>query len=473
MGAARIRVLDRADLEAIDEATRVLLYHTGVKVQSKEARDVLGAAGARTAPNSERVLFSDRVLAKAFEAAPKTVLLASRDGKHDVRIPDGVPHITTDGCGVNVLDLETGLRRPSMSKDLAELTRVADALDSVDVQWPMVVAGDVPSEVHGIVEAGVTFENTTKNVEHEAVSRGEAERIVAMSAAVAGGRDELRERPVFSSVQCPVSPLTFEEGATDATLVLARAGVPLVPISMVLMGGSCPVDLAGAMVVANAENLASIAIAEAAAPGSPIVYSISSGPIDMRSGSFTTGAPETSLMSVMGVEMARFYGLPCMVGGLSADADAPGFQAGVEKAGIGLPPMLAGADLISGVGSLETDSTLSAEQLVLDDDLVAYGRRLMANVPVNADTIHLDMLSRLGPGGNYLKEKHTLLHHREALWSPKVLVREGYTPGASAEARLRARAQARAREILKAHEPTPLEPDVRKAMWAAAGVPPP
>lgn len=472
MGAARLRILDEADIEAIDRAARIVLYHTGVDVHSKPARDVLASMGARTSPDSPRVLLSERAIDRALDAAPSEVLLASRDGKHDLRLPDGRPHVTTDGCGVNVLDLDTGQRRPSTSKDLVDLTRVADALDSVDVVWPMVVAGDVPGEDHVLAETALSFENTAKNVEHEATSEDHAQRLVEMASAIAGDAEALRKRPVLSSVQCPVSPLTLEAGATDALMVFARAGVPVVPISMILLGGSGPVDLAGSLVIANAENLASLCVSQGTAPGAPLIYSVSTGPIDMRTGSFAAGSPEAAVASVVGVELARHYGLPCLVGGLSADADSPGYQAAAEKVGAGLPPMLAGADLIAGVGSLETDSTLSVEQLVLDDDLVSYGRKVAEPLRVDDETIHLDLISRVGPAGNFLKEMDTLKHFRQ-LWSPRMLLRDGFVEGSTAEARLRARAQARAKELLRTHKPPPLDPEVRKAMWSAAGLPPP
>ncbi len=473
MGVPRLRILEEADIEAIDEATRVLLYHTGVDVHSASGREALAQMGARVVRGNPRVLFSRAVIDKALESAPRTVLLASRDGKRDLTIPDTHPYMTTDGCGVNVWDLETGVRRPSTRKDVADLARVADALEVIDFQWPMVVAGDVPTEIHALVEAAATFESTSKHIQHEALSRADAEAYVRMASAIAGGPEVLRKRPIISSVQCPVSPLTLDKGSSEALVVLARAGVPVVPLSMVLMGASSPVDLASALVIANAENLASLCMAQAAAPGAPVIYSVASGPIDMRSGSFGGGSPESGIIDAAGVEMAHHYGLPCLTAGFSCDADSPGFQAGAEKMGTGLMAMLSGADLITGIGGVDTDSTMSLEQLVLDADLVGYARKAIERVRVDAETLHMDMLSRLGPGGNFLKERHTLMNFRTALWAPEVLLRDGYVEGEPAEKRARARAQEKARELLTQHVPTLLDDDVRKSIWAAIPKVPP
>ncbi len=437
-------------------------------MHSASARKALQTAGAQAVGNTPRVRIPEAVVTENLRRAPREILLASRDGKRDIRVPDGHTYVSTDGCGVNVLDFETGERRASTTKDLADLTRVGDALEPLDYQWPMSVAGDVPNEIHGLVEAATALENTTKHIQHEALSAQEAEGMVAMAAAIMGGRDELRRRPIISSIQCPVSPLVLEGGSTEALMRFGHAGVPVAPMSMVLMGGSSPVDLASALVVSNAEILASVVVAEVANPGAPMFWSIASGPIDMRTGSFGAGSPEMAVLSAAGTELARHYRLPSLIASLGCDADTPGFQAGVEKMGTGMASLLAGPDTVSGIGGLDTDNTMSVEQLVLDAEIVDYIQRVMRPFPTDADSIHLDMLERVGPAGNYLKEKHTLLHFREALWSSKILLREGFVEGHPAEERVRERARARVREILTQHEPTPLEADVRKQVWSIA-----
>lgn len=465
MGSPQLRVLDPAEIDAIDRATRELLARGGVDLHSPEARELVTVAGAEPISGSARIRFPESLIDASLRSAPREVLLASRDGRRDLRLPDGRSHVSTDGCGVNVWDLHSGVRRPSTRQDLADLTRVADALDEIDLEWPMVVAGDVPAETHELVELATTLENTSKHVQHEALSAHEARTMVEMAASLVGGEEALRRRPILSSVQCPVSPLTLEENSTDAMLVFNRAGVPVAPLTMVLMGGSSPVDLASALVVSNAEILASICVAQAAAPGCPVLWAISSGPIDMRTGSFAAGSPELGLLNAAGVEMARKYRLPTLVAGFACDADSVGFQAGAEKLSTGIAGFLAGADLISGLGGLDSDSCMSVEQLVLDSELVAYARRAIAGFRVAPETIHLDTLARLGPAGNYLKERHTLAHFRETLWSPRLFQREGYVEGKPAEQRVRDRARSRAEEILRHHEVLPLDNDVRTKMW--------
>ncbi len=468
MAFPRVRVLDATDLEALDRATKTLLADGGVDVHSARARKALAAAGATVARDGPRVRIPEPVLTELVRKAPRQILLASRDGKRDIRVPDGHTYVSTDGCGVHVIDIESGQRRESTTKDLADLTRVGDALEPLDYQWPMCVAGDVPGEIHDLVEAATALENTTKHIQHEALSAPEADAMVAMAAAIVGSARELRRRPIISSIQCPVSPLVLEEGSTEALIQFGAAGVPVAPMSMVLMGGSSPVDLASALVVSNAEILASVVVSQAAHPGAPIFWSIASGPIDMRTGSFGAGSPEMAVLSGAGADLARYYGLPSLVASLGCDADTPGFQAGVEKIGTGMATLLAAPDTVSGIGGLDTDNTMSLEQLVLDAEIVDYIQRVMRPFAISEETVHLDLLKRVGPAGNYLKEKHTLLHFREALWSSKILLREGFVEGKPNETRVRERARSRVREILAEHEPEPLTRDVQKDVWRIA-----
>ncbi len=464
----RLRVLDPADLEAIDQATRTLLAESGVDVHSPRSRQALASLGAEAVGNGPRMRIPDKALERALGTAPREIRLGSRDGKRDLRVPDGRVHMATDGCGVNVLDFETGERRPSTAKDLAALTRVADSLDVLDYQWPMSVAGDVPNEIHDLVEAATALSHTTKHIQHEALSAQEARAIIGMAETIQGGAEEVRKRPLVSSIQCPVSPLILEEGSSEALMEFGKAGVPVAPMSMVLMGGSSPVDRASALVVSNAEILASVALSQAAAPGAPIFWSIASGPIDMRSGSFGAGSPEMAILSAAGAELARHYRLPSLVASLASDADTPGFQAAMEKMGTGLAAMMAGPDTVSGIGGLDTDSTMSLEQLVLAAEIVSYIRSVMLPVDVRPETLHLDMLLRVGPAGNYLKERHTLTHFRDALWSSKLVLREGYVEGRPAEIRVRERARSRVREVLETHAVPPLDRDVHRRIWELA-----
>ena len=205
------------------------------------------------------------------------------------------------------------------------------------------------------------------------------------------------------------------------------------------------------------------AIAEARDP--PRLFPLPPSPPAPPAGAAPRGVPPRG---AGGPGRARHYGLPSLIASLGCDADTPGFQAAMEKMGTGMFSLLTGPDTVSGIGGLDTDNTMSLEQLVLDAEIVGYIQRVMQPVPVREDAIHLDMLKRVGPAGNYLKERHTLLHFKEALWSSKLLLREGFVEGHPNEERVRTRARARVRELLAEHEVAPLDADVHQRIWEIA-----
>ena len=137
-----------------------------------------------------------------------------------------------------------------------------------------------------------------------------------MAAAIVGGAEKLRERPIFSYVVCPVSPLKLPRDVSDVIIEGARAGVPTTVVSMAMAGGSAPVNLAGAVVVHNAEVLSALTLAQLAKKGASIVYGSSTTALDLRYASASVGSPECGLINAAIACMARSYLLPSWVAGL-------------------------------------------------------------------------------------------------------------------------------------------------------------
>lgn len=465
MGRFRLELLSDSGLDLIHKSSLRVLSKTGVLVDSHRAREILMDAGCVEASRANVILIPSDLVEEAIRKAPRKVRLASRNGKHDLEIPDGRSHVTTDGCGVNVVDRKSRERRRSTAQDLADLTQVADALSCAEVQWPMVSASDSPEPVHGIVEFLTTFRFTAKHVQHEALSAEEAEEQIRLASIILGRKETLERRPIMSSVQCPVSPLHLEAGSTEAALVFADHAVPVVPISMALLGASSPVNPASGLVISNAENLAMITLLQLAHPGSPMIYSISSGPIDMRSGAFACGSPELAILSVAGAGIASHYELPCLVSGFVSDSTLPSVQAGFEKMATGVFSLLAGADLISGVGALETDNCMSVAQLVLDSEIAEHAMRTAEGIQFTEDDLGIDLIERVGPASSFLKERDTLRNFRKALWMPKLSDRLSYDAwSASGSKDIVEKAWKEAEDILTHHNPEPIDEDILKEL---------
>jgi len=457
----KFRVLSRDNLEAIHLATLEILERTGVKVYSEKILKMLDEAGCVVDFEKQSALIPSYLVNEAL-MKKGSVRLYARNPKYDVQLDGRHVHINTDGIGVNTLDLETGQRRPSTRDDIKKSAIIADALDDIHVYWPMVSALNIPAQIRHLHEIATSFENTEKHVQIETTTQPEeAKYIIDIAAAVAGGEDELRERPVLSSLHCSFAPLQHGGRDTEAALEFAKAGVPVAFMGMPQAGATGPVTLAGSIVVNNAEVLSALVISQLAWPGAPVIYGAGAAAFDMRTGSRAAGGPEHGLMDAALGELAKYYRMSSIVGGFSANANVPGGQACYEKIMSGLPPFLSGCDLIVGIGLIEDCATLPFEQIIIDVEIVKMIHRLAQGIEVKDETLALDVIDKVGPSGHYLSERHTREYFRKEHFIPEITDRRAYESWLKDGAKtIVDRAKESVRTILREHRPVPLGKDI-------------
>ena len=283
LGEPSLRPLSPEGLARLHAASLRILDETGVAVGSAGIRDRLAAAGARV--DGDRVRLPAALIEAALAAAPRAYTLAAREPAWDLPLDGAHGYLSVDGSAAEILDLETGLRRPSTEADLAQVTRLADALPEIAFLWQGVEAGDRPVPVRPLHELRTQLANSGKHVQlMTAVTPLAARGAVELARAVAGGADALRARPILSSFQVSLSPLQFEGDALEAALVYADAGVPAGFVVMAIGCATAPATPAGVLAQSNAEVLAGVTILETLAPGAPTFYGACSTTMDLRSG---------------------------------------------------------------------------------------------------------------------------------------------------------------------------------------------
>ncbi|NNL77813.1 MAG: hypothetical protein HKO68_15885, partial [Desulfobacterales bacterium] len=314
MAHAKMTFLNQSEMDLIHIQSIKALGEMGAKVHSPVVLKLLENSGANVDYQAMVAKMPEALINEALESAPKTFTLCARDPHLDLNLPaHAYPYATTSGLALFVTDYQTGEYRKSTRKDIADFARLGDAL-SPDFLWTAMTAGDVPELAHGPYELWETMKYTQKHVQGVTVqSARDANVQIELAALVAGSRKALKDRPLLSVIACPLAPLSFEQGAIEAQIEFAKAGIPICSMSMSLGGLSAPVTVAGMIMNANAENLASLVITQAAAPGSPHIYTSESAPMNMLSGNINYGAPEKSLISFGLGQMARRYGLPSLV----------------------------------------------------------------------------------------------------------------------------------------------------------------
>ena len=463
----RFQILSEADLKRIHQGILQILETVGVQVNSDASRKLLRANGADVDDRTWIAKFPAALVEEALARKSPLVTLAGRDPKYDAVLDGSRSFITANGNGAVTVDFETGKRRPSTKKDVEETSRIIDYLPNVHIHWPMVSSMDQhPSTVH-LHDLDASLNHTQKHVMYETgVTLKDAKALTEMGYLAAGGEKEFRRRPLTSCLQCTFAPLQLDAGVMDASLYFADAGVPLVFFGMPQPGATGPATLVGSLVVGNAEVLAALTIVQLHAPGAAVIYGMGNAPLDMRTTVRSGGSPEHALSSAMATELAHWYKMPSCVG-VSATAKVPGDQAVFEYYTGLLGPLMAGADLMCGIGLLEDSATLHYEQIVVDDEIVSAIARLIRGERADDDTLALDVIEKVGPGKNFLAQRHTMAHLKTETFMPSLIDRRAFDSWAADGSKsLADRARDKTKWILANHTVPPLAPDVQRGLRA-------
>lgn len=455
-----LNILSPEDVQRIHTATLDIIESVGVRFPSHKALDIWEAHGATVDRDTMIVKAPGHLIEEALKKAPPVYTLAARDPEQDLPLDGNHVYVGTDGCGVQVIDLETGELRRSRLQDVAEIARVADYVEEIAFHWTPVSAQDCPPHTRSLHEIRVIWENSTKHVQTESIySEEEARAAVEMAAVIAGGKEELRKRPVLSIMQCTTPPLGQDGGSLDAALVAAEAGLPVGFMTMTSCASTAPATLAGNLVVGNAEVISALALIQLAHPGAPVFYAAAQTAMDLRTGGYTGGGPEDFLFGGATNVLADFYNVPLSMGSFATGAKEPNWQAGVDNSLSTLMACISMSDMLLGVGLLHGSRIWSYEQMLMDCEIFDIVYHMMKGIVVNDETLALDVIRAVGPGGNFLAQKHTKKHMRE-LWVPQFMDRRPYSEWEKKRDGPRDWAREKARKILATHEPEPLDPKV-------------
>lgn len=463
-GKIAFHMFQKDDLESLHWGTLDVLENAGIKVFSKECLKLLEDAGCSVNYKDSSAKIPGNLVEEAIRKAKKNITLCARNPKYDVVLDGRRTYCTTDGNGTSVLDFNTGKRRMSTSDDLAMVGKVANALDSAHIFWPCVSCQDIPDYYRHVADLKVALMSIEKHVQVETTShRREAKWLIELGSTLAGDAKALRRRPIFSSMHCPFSPLQLDGGSTEGALVLARAGVPISFYGMPQAGITGPVTLAGSIIVNNAEVLAGLTMAQLAAPGSPFMYGTGGAAFDMKTMTWAGGGPERALISAGAGELAHHYGFAILCGGIVTSAKMPGPQACYEKMSSGMPQFYAGCDMVAGLGLLDDVTMLSYEQMVIDNEMVRIMARIAQGVVVDDDHMAVDLIKKVGPGGSFLGERHTMQWlNKEHFLTEITDRRTGESWEADGRKSVVDRAREKAAKIMKEHQVQPVQAEVAR-----------
>ena len=464
----RVSLLTDKEVRQIHEASLEILEKTGCLYDTPAALDILEAHGEKVDRDSMVATIRRETVEKCIKTAPRKFVLASRDGLHDAAI-DGVQmHHMTDGQGSFTLDEKTGERRTSTLHDLLLSTLLADALDPIRVVWSTVFPTDASTDYRALFETAGSFMWSGKHFQMVGGVQDpeDVPYILEMLDAVYGDRRKQRDRPIYSMVTCPVSPLKHDSSMTEACIALAKEWVPIVFWPMPLQGATSPITMAGTLLQTNVEFLSGLVLYQLVQPGLPMIYPAGPETLDMKTSLASTASPEGMVLNLAFAQMTDFYQVPYMAGGICSDAKIPGIQCAYENMGTGMSAALSGCDLLVGIGLLEDGNTLSFPQMVIDEEICNILSFIRNGMEVSRETLDVESIHRVGFSPNHhLAEPATMAYIKspKAFW-PRISFRGTYGDWkrrGKDEVQL---ARDRMKELLDKHEPPTLPAEVQKEL---------
>jgi trimethylamine---corrinoid protein Co-methyltransferase len=457
-----LTMLSREQCEAVHCASVEILSCTGVRVHHEGAVALLRHSDAAVS-DENLVRFPAALVEWALEQAPPRTSLFWR-GSDQVAVPLEGRHVSF-GPGSdcpNYLDPRTAELRRFRVADLVELIHLVDALPELSFCMSMGIPSDLGTANAYCQQFALMLEHTAKPIVFVCDDRADCEAIVAMAAAAAGGMERLKRNPTLLLYSEPTTPLSHSTTATAKLLYMAEQGLPIVHSPAPMMGGTAPVTLAGGLVLGNAEVLSSLVMHQLVSPGAPFVYGSGLHHMDMRTTISVYGAPEFQLARVAVAEMGRFYELPTWGYAGHSDSCVMDEQAAADATFSVLVALLAGHNLVHDVGYLEAGLTTSPEMMVFSAEMISMMRAFMTGLSLDAEALALEVIHKVGPGGDFLTERHTLRHFRD-LWQPALLERRRVEDWqAAGRKRLGQRLTERTIALMEGHRPESLPESVQQ-----------
>jgi trimethylamine---corrinoid protein Co-methyltransferase len=402
---AQSQFLSEDDKQLIHQESIKILDNVGVKVHSKRALKILKENGARVQNDVAKI--SKEMIDQALKTAPKSFVLGARNPEKNFALPSTYSGYVLDNGGIFTRDFKTGERRNANLQDHKDFLKVFDEMKLASLVWGTTVH-EFPKH-SGAVRTDITsFMYSTLHIQDELGEQKEVPYLIEAIEAILGSADAVKERKLYSVVYCTLAPLVHEGGMCDAYLDLIEYEVPICIFPMACTGSTGPASLRSNIALGNAEALSSLVIFQMARPGTPLIFGDASGSTNFGSGGFLEGSPEMLLQSGARGEMAKFYGLPNEQAGCLTDAKEHGSQAILEKMTTTLPLVMNGADLIQGPGALETSNMMSLEQIVVDDEIAGYCKRIRDGIDMSEVKDYYDDIADVKHGGHFFSKPNTL-----------------------------------------------------------------
>lgn len=417
--------LSREDTQKIHDTSMRVLEEVGFSVMEDEALEMFKNAGAQVDEENRIVKVKEEQVKEIISTVPSQVTLYGREDKYNITLGAGNSYFGTGGTALNVLDYDTQERRPANLKDLIEIIRIVDNLKNIDFMLLPTYPNEIPVDEVDVNRFFAGMKYTKKPIMGGVYTPEGIERTIEIAEMVAGGEDALRERPIISMIACGISPLILDSKYGAYNIKIARKGIPVaVPVEP-LCGATSPVTLAGTLVIQNCDGLINVMLNQLANPGAPVIYGSVATSVSMQDVGYLGGPVESGMINAATAQLARYYGFPYYSTAGISDSKTLDAQCGYEACMNNLLVGVAGGDFIhDAAGLMEFAMTVSKEKLVIDNEIIGMVKRVVSGIEVNEKTLAFDTIQSVGPGGNFVAQRHTRKFLKKEHYPPQLTNRD-------------------------------------------------
>ena len=429
----KVSILDDQEISQINQNTCTVMEEIGVKFPSQKALKIFAEVGADVDFEAQIVKIRADLLDRYLSTSPRAYTMAGLRPELDVPVGSGEgTYFYCSGESPRMVDFDTGERRLSVKKDIANHARIADYLPIVSLLWPSASASDkgVTSPLHGLEAC---FNSTEKHVESESVmDEISAQYAVEMAVAIAGSKEKLRDRPILSQLLCCIAPLAQDKGGIEAAMVFAENNIPVGFMSMPTLGLTAPPYPAGSLTLAMAETLSGIMLTQIINPGVGNYISVNPGIIDPRTGAYFMSSGVAQITNVAGIQMSHSNGIPVLAchsfGG--SQYELGNWQAGYENLYSHFLGVMAGADMSFGPsGMYEAVSLLDHPRILFDREILKVIDEVTDGMEVNSKTLSFDMIKEIRHESAYIGHKESGKAYRSMWRQDSILFEDGKAEG--------------------------------------------
>jgi trimethylamine--corrinoid protein Co-methyltransferase len=415
--------LNEQELDRLHAAIVKTLAEIGVRFQQEEALELFRKSGASVTGDTVRI--PESLLNRALKTVPEKFTVKGRSAEYDIEV--GGPKPVLAAASGPVFARVGGLRRLATREDFLNLLKLTETSSVVNIcNYIVVEPQDMPEDRRKLYQVASALKYSHKPLIGITMGKGRTEECLGLLDKFYqdGGQGAPRAIGIIS----PISPLVYDEGMISHIIGYAKGNQPIMIAACSQPGATSPVTLAGTLVIDTAEVLAAVVLSQLLKPGLPVIMGSTSAACDLRYVSPAIGSPETGLITFAFKALCKRYHIPCRSGGTLADSKDTDMQAGIEGAMVMLPAILSGVDFIlHACGTMDSFNTVCLEKFIIDEETSSAMLRMAAGFEINDDTLALDCINEVGPGGNFMTHDHTLDYFKTEMWRPALFSRENFS----------------------------------------------